>query len=123
MTAIVRGPHSWFMPKTFRASDQKARAGARLRAARLALGLTQAVIARACGISPQSWSGWERGDDMPDPAVIARAFPAFGITPDWVFLGLLHSTPSALAAELRARAPDLLFGADGATPAENQDTA
>lgn len=61
---------------------------------------------------------------MPDPAVIARAFPAFGITPDWVFLGLLSSTPSALAAELRARAGELLFGADDTSPPPNsEDTA
>lgn len=59
---------------------------------------------------------------MADPAVIARAFPAFGITPDWVFLGLLHSTPSGLATELRARAPDLLFGAEDAADPEHKNT-
>jgi len=89
------------MPRTIRLSSDQARIGARLRAARRALGMTQAQIAAACHISPQAWSGWERGADNPDPLVLRRAFKSFGISLDWVYAGSLASTGSELAAKLR----------------------
>jgi transcriptional regulator with XRE-family HTH domain len=100
------------MPKTTRISSEQARIGARLRAARRALGMTQAQIAAACHISPQAWSGWERGVDNPDPLVLRRAFKTFGISMDWVYAGSLAATGSDLAAKLREEVPHLLMGAE-----------
>jgi transcriptional regulator with XRE-family HTH domain len=101
----------WFMPITDRPSEAKSVVGARLRVVRAALGFSQKDMAGALNVSPQAWSGWEKGRDLADPLVLARAAVRYGFTLDWIYIGSLAHMPSELAAEIAMRRPDLQLGA------------
>lgn len=77
--------------------------GARLRAARLALGLTQKDLYEPLGVKAATWNHWESGKRLPDPLVMARLKEMHGITTDWVYAGDASALPFSLAkAVLRA---------------------
>lgn len=111
MTSVVRGPKIWWMPTTDRPQHVKAIVGARLRVVRAALGLLGKEMASVVGVSPQTISGWERGDDLADPLGVARAALRLGFTTDWVFMGRLDGVPRELGNEIERRRPDLVLGA------------
>jgi transcriptional regulator with XRE-family HTH domain len=114
VTSVVRGPKVWWMPTTDRPQHVKAIVGARLRVVRAALGLLGKEMATLVGVSPQTLSGWERGEDLADPLGIARAALRLGFTTDWVYLGRLDGVARELANEIERRRPDLVLGADPA---------
>ena len=77
--------------------------GGRLRAARLALGLTQKDLYEPLGVKAATWNHWESGKRLPDPLVMARLKDLHGITMDWIYAGDASALPFALAkAVLRA---------------------
>lgn len=123
MPTVVQGPKVWWMPVNDRPSHAKAAVGARLRVLRSVLGIPQNVMAQTLHISAQALSGWERGRDLADPLVMARAALRYGFTTDWIFIGRLAHMPGSLATELERRRPDLVLGADpGAVPSDDWDT-
>ncbi len=71
--------------------------GARLRAARLALGLTQKDLYEPLGVKAATWNHWESGKRLPDPLVMARLKEAHGITMDWIYAGDASALPFSLA--------------------------
>lgn len=71
--------------------------GARLRAARLALGLTQKDLYEPLGVKAATWNHWESGKRMPDPLVMAKLKEMYGITLDWIYSGDPSALPFSLA--------------------------
>lgn len=71
--------------------------GARLRAARLALGLTQKDLYEPLGVKAATWNHWESGKRLPDPLVMAKLKEMHGITMDWIYAGDASSLPFSLA--------------------------
>ncbi|MGR0184096.1 helix-turn-helix domain-containing protein [Azospirillum aestuarii] len=74
--------------------------GNRLRAARLALGLTQKDLYEPLGVKAATWNHWESGKRLPDPLVMARLKELHGITTDWIFTGDGAALPFSLARTL-----------------------
>lgn len=56
----------------------------KIRAQREKLGLKQQDVANALRLSPQAVSKWERGENAPDIAVLARLANLLGVTTDWL---------------------------------------
>ncbi len=71
--------------------------GARLRAARLALGLTQKDLYEPLGVKPATWNHWESGKRLPDPLVMAKLKDMLGISMDWIYAGDPSALPFSLA--------------------------
>ena len=61
--------------------------GLRIKAAREALGRSQAEVCRALEIAPNKWNQWESGKYPPDPFVMARFADIYGVSLDWVYRG------------------------------------
>lgn len=59
--------------------------GMRLKAARLALGLSQKEVYEALGVGASTWHHWESGKRTPDPLVMAKLQKLHGISLDWIF--------------------------------------
>ena len=59
--------------------DSPAAVGERLRAYRLAAGLSQAALGRKAGVSSGSVSEWERGQHCPRPGQLRRLAGALGV--------------------------------------------
>lgn len=77
--------------------------GARLRAAREALGLTQAEFYRRAGIAQNAYSQYESGKRLLTLNQAIKLRDAFGLSLDWLFQGDLAAMPHALAAKLAAQ--------------------
>jgi transcriptional regulator with XRE-family HTH domain len=92
----------------FRPSEIVDLAARRLRAARLALGVLQQDMARACGAEPNRWSNWEKARTLPDPLVIAQAQLLYGISLDWVYAGDPGNLPGRILDRIRTEHPELL---------------
>jgi transcriptional regulator with XRE-family HTH domain len=56
----------------------------KIRAQREKRGLKQQDVANALRLSPQAVSKWERGENAPDIAVLARLASLLGVTTDWL---------------------------------------
>ncbi len=78
--------------------------GARLRAARLALGLTQKDLYEPLGVKAATWNHWESGKRLPDPLVMAKLKEMHGITTDWIYAGDPSALPFSLAKVIRKAA-------------------
>lgn len=63
--------------------------GDRLRHAREALGIAQSDFAAALGVKPQRLNNWESGDNGIPPPQLVRIWKTFGISPDYVYIGLV----------------------------------
>ena len=74
------------------------RIGERIRALRLARGLSQSEFAERLSVSFQAVSGWERGVSLPDIDNVVRIAELFGITVDEI---------------LRSRGEELYLAVDG----------
>lgn len=74
-------------------------AGRRLRAARKALGLTQAQAAEDLHTSNNNLSMWESGHRGIDPYKASRFVERYGLTLDWLFRG----DPSGVRNDLAPR--------------------
>lgn len=81
-------------------SEQEA-AGARLRAARQALGLTQREIAEVAGATPHGISQWEAGIKRINPFGMARLKARWGISLDFVYAGDISALPHGLASAVQ----------------------
>ena len=75
--------------------------GGRLRAIRLACGLTQADVAKALGVDQSLWSKWERGQRTPDLLRLLDFARKAGASIELICNGLLLRTNGALAERLR----------------------
>lgn len=74
--------------------------GDRLRMSRIALGKTQAELARVLLISPQRWNNYERGARPIDIEFAVRLCERFGLTLDWLYRGVMSGLPFELAQRL-----------------------
>lgn len=71
--------------------------GSRLQTTRIALGKTQADLARVLLISPQRWNNYERGARPIDIEFAIRLCERFGVTLDWLYRGIVAGLPFELA--------------------------
>lgn len=69
------------------ASEAKRQAGLRLKAARLALGLSAEKLAEAIGVTRGALTAYENGQNMADPLAMARLMRRFGISMEWIYAG------------------------------------
>lgn len=74
--------------------------GNRLQMTRLALGKSQADLARVLLISPQRWNNYERGARPIDIEFAIRLCERFGLTLDWLYRGQMGGLPFELAQRL-----------------------
>jgi transcriptional regulator with XRE-family HTH domain len=84
---------------------RRAEIARRLRRLRKALGLTQAQIARRCGLSTPGWNHYETGDNAPSwprAEVIAQNC---GVTTDWIYDGIVDGL-SLTTRRLLSERPD-----------------
>jgi transcriptional regulator with XRE-family HTH domain len=84
------------MPRS-RHDDDLIQIGTRLKAARLALGLSQKDLYDAIGVKAAAWNHWETGKRMPDPMAMAELYRLHGITMEWVYLGDPRGLPFSVA--------------------------
>ena len=59
--------------------------GEQIKEARTVLGLTQEMLAESLGIAPQTVSKWERGESMPDAALLPKLADALHMSLDRLF--------------------------------------
>ncbi len=89
-------------------SDFFRMAGLRLRAIRKLSGLNQTEIAALLGVDQSTWSKWETGKRIPNPAKVAKFVARSKTTLELIYRGLPAGTHPALLALLRVTAPELL---------------
>ncbi|MBF0423060.1 MAG: helix-turn-helix transcriptional regulator [Magnetococcales bacterium] len=85
-----------------RDTNQLIAVGARLRAAREAIGCRQKAICFALNIGITTWNNWENGKRLPDPLVMARFQAKFRVSLDWIYAGDPSMLPYALAEKVLA---------------------
>ncbi len=78
----------------------KIAAGARLRAVRHVLRLSQEALAAQLHVSRSAYAGYEQGERLVDPEVVVRLNRLYGITTDWIYRGSLAGLPDDLRAAL-----------------------
>ncbi|MBO4914453.1 MAG: helix-turn-helix transcriptional regulator, partial [Oscillospiraceae bacterium] len=59
--------------------------GNQIKALRLRKGMTQDALARQFGVTPQAVSKWERGESVPDIALLPELSACFGVSIDELF--------------------------------------
>ncbi len=69
----------------------------RLKAARMALDLSQKDLYDALGVKAAAWSHWESGKRMPDPVVMFELYKLHGITLEWIYGGDPRGLPFGVA--------------------------
>jgi len=89
-----------------------AAAGQRLRWVREVLGMSQAQIAEAVGITQSAWSLYELGKRWPDQFEAPRLASKLKISLDYMLNGSLDEVERELAIRLAARHPELVFPSD-----------
>lgn len=80
-----------------RSNQELVQVGARLKAARLALGLSQKDLYEAIGVKAAAWNHWESGKRMPDPMVMAELYRLHGVTMEWIYAGDPKGLPFGVA--------------------------
>ncbi len=81
--------------------DSSSRVGARVRALRRHLGLTQQQVAEITGVVARKVSAWERGDQRPSFAASIDLKNHCGVTLDWLYAGDFSSLPPDMREPLR----------------------
>lgn len=66
----------------------------RITMARKQSGLSQEQLGEKLGVSRQAVSKWETGQANPDVAYVAEMCRLFGVSSDWLLLGIEDSAPS-----------------------------
>ena len=84
------------MTKT-READNLMEIANRLKAARMALDLSQKDLYEALGVKAAAWSHWESGKRMPDPVVMFEFYKLHGITLEWIYGGDPKGLPFGVA--------------------------
>jgi len=69
----------------------------RLKAARMALDLSQKDLYDTLGVKAAAWSHWESGKRMPDPVVMFELYKLHGITLEWIYGGDPRGLPFGVA--------------------------
>jgi len=77
--------------------------GARLRAIREVLGLTQEEVAEVAGVGLTTISGWEGGRNKIDLVKLAKLADSLGFTTDWIARGDLGGLRFDLAQKLQQK--------------------
>lgn len=80
---------------------------ARLLAARQEIDRNRTRFARRYGVAHTLWAKWERGENYPDPYVMARMCADYGLTMDFLYRGVLMHMPNE---ELKLRLARVLPG-------------
>ena len=80
-----------------RDNEELIQIGARLKAARLALSLSQKDLYEAIGVKAAAWNHWESGKRMPDPMVMAEFYRLHGVTMEWIYAGDPKGLPFGVA--------------------------
>lgn len=80
-----------------RSHEELIEVGARLRAARIALGLSQKDLYDAIGVKASAWNHWESGKRLPDPMAMVQLYRMHGITMEWIYGGDLRSRPHGVS--------------------------
>jgi transcriptional regulator with XRE-family HTH domain len=75
-------------------SNAREAMGRRLAHARTERGLTQTQVGTLFGLTKGAVSAWEVGTNMPDAEQVARMADEFGVSVEWLILGL-RSPPLA----------------------------
>lgn len=83
-----------------RNNDELVQIGARLKVARLTLGLSQKDLYEAIDVKAAAWSHWESGKRMPDPMAMAEFYRLHGITMEWVYAGDPKGLPFGVAGTI-----------------------
>lgn len=76
--------------------------GARLKALRLALGMSQVEFYTLAGIAQNAYSQYESGERLLTLPQAIKIREKFGVTLDWLFQGDVSGMPHALAAKILA---------------------
>lgn len=84
------------MGKT-RNDEELTQIGNRLKAARLALGLSQKELYEAIGVKAATWNHWETGRRMPDPLAMTELYRRHGVTMEWIYAGDPKDLPFGFA--------------------------
>ena len=98
--AILRCMSKSLATRTTRATHKEF-VGENLVAARLAIGLTQAALARELKIASNKLNQWEKGLYYPDPWLLKQLCEDHGFTMDWFYRRSRASVSAALAADLK----------------------
>ncbi len=83
-----------------RDNEELVQIGARLKAARLALGLNQKDLYESLDVKAAAWNHWETGKRMPDPVKMFQLYQLHGITLEWIYGGDPRGLPFGVAQEL-----------------------
>jgi len=74
----------------------KAAIGARLAAVRRARAISSGAMATAMKMTPQRWSNYEQGRNVPPPEVLSKFWQITGATADYVLFGRMDGLPNEL---------------------------
>lgn len=86
----------------------------RIKSLRLALGLNQTVFGARLGVRQTTVAGWETGLRVPSDAVIISICREFGVSPEWLKLGVGEMfAPRSREEELAAFFGELSRDPDG----------
>jgi DNA-binding XRE family transcriptional regulator len=88
------------MSQNIEKPDQMREIGLRLKATRIALGLTQDEMATSINVGRTTLTNWEKGDRMPDPLAMARLAERYGATMDWIYWGNMSGLQLSLATKI-----------------------
>ena len=80
----------------------------RLAAAREALGMKQAQIARKFDIGKTTWNAWETGTNTPSVLTMTLIADRYGISLDWIYRGRADTMAANLAEKVLAKYKELL---------------
>lgn len=75
--------------------------GDRLRISRVALGKSQAELARAVGITPQRWNNYEMGRRPLDIDIAMAICGRTLLTLDWLYRGEMGALPFDIAQRIQ----------------------
>ena len=88
------------MPKLAPPQSQLDQIAARLRAVRMALGMSAAEICRTANIRPNTWSQWENARQRPQIDEAARLCNVTGVTLDYIYRGERGGLPANLNSRI-----------------------
>ncbi|MGO9059203.1 MAG: helix-turn-helix domain-containing protein [Candidatus Binataceae bacterium] len=88
------------MSRAPRPSKSLQAVGARLRTARLALGLRTAQFSQGVGVKSNAYSQWEHGQRLLDVLVAVRIAERYGITLEWLYRGIAYGLPASLVQKI-----------------------
>lgn len=96
------------MPAKRRSSDIKADVARRLVAARKVVWDSGPDCARALGVHPNTWRGFESGEKYPDPYWVVVFCDKTGFTTDFIYRGMFKGIAEDVQIRLAADNPELV---------------